>query len=226
MPNIRLPDRDRNLSMLPVLTAVFVLLIPFLVRAARDNNRSREFAQAAQTEGASKAQEQTEVMYARVKVDMRMLATAIEAFGVDWHLRPNSTRDVKLTVDAALAQKNPNSNWKLPTFQLVGEAGGQTAALTTPVAYITQILPDPFGIPPGRSYLYTTYSRAPGEEVGHWLVWSAGPDGRYDIDGMEFNPSNPNDLSKLILRTYDPTNGTSSAGDIWRLSEPWRMSTR
>jgi type II secretory pathway pseudopilin PulG len=56
---------------------------------------------------------------------------------------------------------------------------------------------------------------------GGWIVWSAGPDGDYDL-----NPSNikraysstesvPSSL--LIRHTYDPINGTTSGGDIWKI---------
>jgi hypothetical protein len=49
-----------------------------------------------------------------------------------------------------------------------------------------------------------------------WILWSPGPDGRYDIDAArDYDPRVPISPS-LLEKTYDPTNGAVSAGDVWR----------
>lgn len=85
----------------------------------------------------------------------------------------------------------------------------QTWLLTTPVAFISQVpvdiffSPQMFGEPggpfgPGGEYMHYIADRTVTEL---WLLWSYGPD-----RDMEFTQV-----------TYDPTNGTVSNGDIYRV---------
>lgn len=56
----------------------------------------------------------------------------------------------------------------------------------------------------------------------NFLLVSRGPDGKLDLDPLEqflsFDPGSPD--QRVFARTYDPTNGVRSPGDIWRASEP------
>jgi hypothetical protein len=53
-----------------------------------------------------------------------------------------------------------------------------------------------------------------------WMLLSTGPDCDYDIDLNEaLAKFSSSDRSATIARTYDPTNGMFSDGDIWRASE-------
>jgi beta-lactamase regulating signal transducer with metallopeptidase domain/tetratricopeptide (TPR) repeat protein len=76
-------------------------------------------------------------------------------------------------------------------------------ALTTPIAYMTQIPPDPFAVSdtqsPGSELQFLKMNYAP--DYKSIYLYSVGPDGA-DQEGSA---------------TYDPTNGTISAGDIIRI---------
>ena len=84
-------------------------------------------------------------------------------------------------------------------------------SLTTPVAYLTRYLIDPFA---QGQVAFSYYSTKNG-----WILVSPGPDKDYDIvpqqdyqDNFSMGAIPPGILEK----TYDPTNGTISNGDIYR----------
>jgi prepilin-type N-terminal cleavage/methylation domain-containing protein len=116
--------------------------------------------------------------------------------------------------------------------------------LTTPVAYITAIPHDPFASVPGI-VTYSYREARDGDGTG-WCITSFGPDrddlqnggknngcgalaadlcGRHgDISEVHAMPGSgrwvvdgSTRLAALAAVTYDPTNGTVSEGDIWRL---------
>ena len=76
------------------------------------------------------------------------------------------------------------------------------ALLTTPVNYISSIPVDPFG--GGLFYGYEDRDCANGTHCPHWLIFAAGPDGDHG-DWIDRN-----------AEAYNPTNGLTSNGDIWR----------
>lgn len=152
---------------------------------------------------------QTRSKVARAQADQRTLATALESYAVDYSRYPYYNNPV----DYALFAGEPI------VFVPV--------SLTTPAAYLTSLPPDIFpgrrtGLPNGvsRPYFYmhdyqVTYlgrTQVAGHVRDHfraltnsqravvWTVWSFGPD-LADDHG-------------IIL--YDPTNGTSSKGDMMR----------
>jgi len=160
----------------------------------------------------------------RVRADMRSIATAMEAYFVDHNGYP-------LHVD------DPGRGPVPPDFR------PWFAALTTPVAYITSMPPDPFldprstgGINLGNSGLYIHYQAL-------WNTWGRGVGGNPPYDWMpdgwgpwkgfvaqmrargfwyllqSVGPDRVQDMNrKLGLGAfYDPTNGTVSVGDILRL---------
>ena len=133
--------------------------------------------------------------------DMRELATAIEAYFIDnsaypaWSVGPNSL-----------------NGSEHPSFMLRTPQNG-LATITTPIAYIEAYLQDPFK-PRGKpkfNFYSVEYS---------WLLWSAGPDRDYDIDlNVVQNMIDwdiPQPASDILHYAYDPTNGTTSSGDIIR----------
>jgi len=73
------------------------------------------------------------------------------------------------------------------------------ALLTTPTSYIGGIPVDPFGA--GMFYGYNDIFCSNGPEAHLWMIFAAGPDG----DRGEFGTP------------YNPSNGVSSDGDIWRM---------
>jgi hypothetical protein len=84
--------------------------------------------------------------------------------------------------------------------------------LTTPLAYIDALPADPFNSSPKKTYGYLPTPDG-------WIVFSPGPDGDFDIGLQIALEQRLDGLGAWLLgRTYDPTNGTVSGGDIWRSS--------
>ena len=80
-----------------------------------------------------------------------------------------------------------------------------------PGELIDSIFSDPFAHATGLPFAY----HAVGNEG--WIVWSAGPDGRYEIDpATDYDPAERVPKASLTGKTYDPSNGSESRGDIWR----------
>lgn len=72
---------------------------------------------------------------------------------------------------------------------------------------------DPFS--PGRDLPFAYHTDRTG-----WIAFSPGPDGRYDLRPETFYKIElTDDTPGLIDLTYDPTNGSFSAGDIWRMKQ-------
>ena len=94
------------------------------------------------------------------------------------------------------------------------------SVLTSPIAYLSQLLLDPFGLG-GEPYRYVSDRR---REREGYIIWSAGPDGSYDLDDRLFDAGLSQDELTQILApyTFDPTNGANSRGDIWRIAVPPR----
>lgn len=180
---------------------------------------------------------QTRGMVSRARTDMRSLATAIEAYYIDWNWYPPYGVGA-VSVNSALAPDSPAS--ALPSFRLEMQEGKlRFGGLSTPVAYVTRYPPDPFAPAEGATFVY--WSIAPGQAdpsgtiAGEktpqgWILASAGPDGDYDLaDEYDVYDSSalPPALTQLIggtskkgsAFTYDPTNGTVSDGDIWRVKQ-------
>ncbi len=134
----------------------------------------------------------------RVKADQRSLATALEAYGIDHNRYPMW----ELRTDFATQR---------PTFILPSEETGR-GGLTSPIAYITSIPRDPFSAGKKEWLSYYTSGRA-------WILISAGPDKDYDIVPQQ-DFQQPRDSKALwdiiVNKTYDPTNGSVSNGDVWR----------
>ncbi len=87
--------------------------------------------------------------------------------------------------------------------------------LTTPVAYYDPwIAADPYAMPVQNSPL--AYVNLGDRAV----IWSSGMNLRYEIKAFEQRGLGPAELREyLTLRTWDPTNGTRSRGDEWRIVE-------
>lgn len=155
---------------------------------------------------------QTRSKVTRVRADMRALATALEAYIVEYNQYPPT----------------------LSTFEPA--AAERLRPLTTPLALITSLPSDPFirrnppcyyvgsaEDPTGRMYVYNTgnNSVAGGDPDLHslerksWSLTSAGPDLSLLFPYFPFG--------QLFLRNdryiaflYDPTNGSVSPGDMFR----------
>ena len=147
---------------------------------------------------------QTRSKVSRVKADMRTIATGLEAYRVDYNRYPPSTL--------------------VPRFL-------RLRPLTTPVAYLTTVPQDVFdsadtrgGPGPWRSTGNYSYGAMPIDQESRFAVVSDGPDRRAESDPVEFYPGYPaisweNPSSGYAYYRYDPTNGTISVGDVWRVSD-------
>lgn len=147
---------------------------------------------------------QTRSKVSRINADMRALATAVETYRIDNNAYPREHRSGFYPGDE---QFNGQDAYAIP-FR----------GLSTPVSYITQAwLPDIFvnmdNVRPFdgavrfiRYYdLFTRPTVAIREHYGAWRMLSYGPDGDFGL-----SPSWRSEIR------YDPTNGTISAGNIWR----------
>jgi prepilin-type N-terminal cleavage/methylation domain-containing protein len=153
---------------------------------------------------------QTRAKVSRAKADIRTLVTATEAYRVDHTNYPDPS-------DENGVQQPPGS-----FTPLIFETKTSTQ-ITTPIAYITSRLDDPFPNPNGENSLFH-FSTIPniravindpislglietflGTTV-QYLYISQGPDLQHDPPNvLSLNPT---------ANVYDPTNGTVSVGDI------------
>ena len=175
---------------------------------------------------------QTRSKVSRVRADQRSLATALEAYYID-----NNNFPAVATSDAGgghfgsneLPTASPGLR-AMPSFRRKENNGDMLHTLTTPVAFITSIFPDPFADTRGGAFSYSVN----GPFGQGWVVWSFGPDTdettsgdlslqttipEHFVEDTVYNPTNtvPSDL--LVGFTYDPTNGTTSNGDVWRVKQ-------
>jgi prepilin-type N-terminal cleavage/methylation domain-containing protein len=151
---------------------------------------------------------QTRSKIARVKNDHRVIATGLEAFHADNRKYPD--------VIPAIEDIDTGGAWLMKP-------------LTTPVAYLSSLPPDPFLparepehlMPPeGRkTYHYSSYPIPP-DPAHVWSLGSNGPDLMPNTRGIYrgysptlFYGGDPL-LPDWVL--YDATNGTVSTGDIFR----------
>jgi prepilin-type N-terminal cleavage/methylation domain-containing protein len=181
---------------------------------------------------------QTRAKVARVKGELRTLATAIESYTVDNNSEPPE------------AGNGPNTGVYAPLNPLLGQTGSFTGiltpAITTPIAYITTFtFVDPF-LTADKAvdadvllYTYKSYraewplkatpkddtqpigfnegtflSGAKFQELyGRWRLFSVGPDRFWDN-----KPTGGNHVTSpsSVGLPYDATNGTVSLGSIVR----------
>lgn len=137
---------------------------------------------------------QTRSKVARAQADMRSYATALEAYRVDNNKYPPENNSPGL------------------------------ARLTTPTAYISSLLRDPFALTPfSGDYYYLPRPDLATDPAGYnWYAWY------YDSASIEWalmslGPNRVPDGYRVPYPTgapktglYDPTNGTVSIGDIFR----------
>ena len=156
---------------------------------------------------------QTRAKVSRTLADMRAVATALEAYAVDWGSYPRGRPEGK----------------SMPNYRPVSR---RMVPITTPVGYITQLPADPFPALSGNNGDYAlreidTYDyydtmsdeeedgRKPNSTRGAvWRLAGAGPD-LWASFGMYY--VTPGSRGRHGV-DYDPTNGTLSNGDIVRLS--------
>ena len=162
---------------------------------------------------------QTRSKVSRAKADLRTLATAFNAYYVDFNASPPDGDD---GVPGYVSQYTTEHNGQPPTVSI---RAGLTWAnldhfygmkafslLTTPIAYISSIPRDPFHRTLPFSYCTRTIVVPNNWVIMYTLCASIGPD--QVIGDWRRVDDTGNPATQALL--YDPSNGTISAGDIYR----------
>ncbi len=177
---------------------------------------------------------------ARTSADMRTVATAMETFRVEHNHYPTSWSCQNGT-GSPFHGVYANLGDPLFTLEHICE-GSPKATLTTPIAYLTTALTDPFRVSEveGDRMISWGYGSDYPQSSTAWVLESVGPD---MTGGSGDRPSaGGNDTGAFVQLyqylgpqqtkeffhvgrvtsnwpgSYDPTNGTISRGDIVRLS--------
>lgn len=178
----------------------------------------------------------------RVRSDQRSLATALESYYIDNNVYPALSRTEATMVDRGNYLVTPVAGFLSRTFR--ARHATQLSTLTTPVAYITSYPADAFGDVRGTTFRY--YHDIAGWILGSWgpdtdqrnggsLGWDQGTESTLDApaNGVETIYTSQVSQPSLTLiagtgsytsgqnhaHTYDPTNGTISPGDVWRVKQ-------
>lgn len=146
---------------------------------------------------------QTRSKVSRAKADMRTITTALEAYRTDTNCYPED-------------------------YAATTPRGDGLGRLTSPVAFISSVPLDAFGgyFDSSRDVQVRSYSlgTAPEDRPSRFALSSAGPDRKDDTVPLFDYPGYTDNLwenptSGYSYYRYDPTNGTTSRGDILRLSD-------
>lgn len=177
------------------------------------------FAVSRAYKGSSRAK------VSRVNADMRSFALAVEAY----YINHDSYPAWAIGVGSANSFAGPSAGvYHIPTFRIWKNDTEKNTfyTLTTPIAYVGMYFPDPFAGTQMATFGY--YSDGKG-----WILWSRGPDMECDlypdiVEGL-YRSDIPQPSLELLCGsssvgahhayTYDPTNGTISPGDIWRVKQ-------
>lgn len=149
-------------------------------------------------------------MVSRVKADQRTIEIALETYYLDRGSYPAPAFDPQ-------EKAHWRSDLPLPSFPR--HRSGGPATLTTPISYISSHFTDPF------SYLKEDRTFAYYAEGAAWILVSPGPDCRFDMTTDDMKRAvrsvsiTTNTLAVLVDFTYDPSNGTDSRGDVWRIKQ-------
>ena len=177
---------------------------------------------------------QVRAKVSRVRSDLRSLATALESYFIDNNAYPVLTTTQANGLHRDLSNLG-NDAGMLPVFRIRVAATDEFMTLTTPLAYITSYFSDPFSITRGLSFAYYT-------DTAGWIIWSLGPDSDETNDGSSVaSDLGPGQAYETVYTsvfaqpsntlvtgdggapgnafTYDPTNGTTSEGDVYRVRQ-------
>ena len=174
----------------------------------------------------------------RVKADQRSLATGLEAYYVDNNDFPEyAIGDAGANGFAGAispaGSAGSSGAGQILTFRVKAAGTDYFHTITTPQAYLTSYFSDPFADSKGCVFAYY-------KDTNGWIVASFGPDTDENdttVGDIGFaNPfavqtiytSNEAQPSVLLLTgngdsgyacTYDPTNGTVTPGDVYRVKQ-------
>ncbi len=156
--------------------------------------------------------------------DMRAFTTAIECYYIDYGEYPAWSSDPTKN-DFALA--DPNKRQIIPSDQPTFLLPGSGAVnLTTPITYLPTMNYEPDPSSPNLTLSYWAPTDPNGRLKNWWIMWSTGPDNDYDLTLQNITKIHDGTSTQVLELpnwfidiTYDPTNGTMSNGDIYRVKE-------
>lgn len=190
---------------------------------------------------------QVRAKVSRVKNDQRSLATGIETYYVDNNQYPIAARDgggnrgplgatipINPTGAGNVNKYVTNASAEIAQYNSFAARpasgnGSNVATLTTPISYVTSYFADPFTDTKGATFGYM-------QDTNGWILWSPGPD-TDEKSSTDLQPSVETVYNSAIAQpstqlltggstgtgkgafTYDPTNGTVSEGDIYRVKQ-------
>ncbi len=160
---------------------------------------------------------QTRSKVSRTKADQRSVATALETYFVDYSkyprayeavntaIEPRIERFIPITTPVAYMTSIPQDVFSRDVSNLYDEKDVRVFIYTDRRSY-EEFVNDPYGTPVGQNL----YSTLWGEQftAGQWILRSRGPVGIAGGVGIDITPA---------VSSYDPTNGTVSAGNIMLL---------
>ena len=173
----------------------------------------------------------TRALISRIRTDQRAIAIALEAYYVDNDAYPAERSFCELNREFRSLEEM--RGMALSAIE-PGRAG--LSGLTTPIQYMSSLLEDPYSTRESRLRFYFNgklFTRSIDKNLlpyayerlneTSWILYSAGPDRDYDLRNMEelmdgeFNIETA--FPRMVDLLYDPTNGTTSNGDLFRLKQ-------
>jgi len=166
-------------------------------------------------------QAQTRSKVARAEAEMRQVATALESYYIDNNVYPppsNCDTDPGNTIPNGALVDGSVAVDQTTGIAVAQDAGVTAINVTTPIAYITSLPTDPFRSNQEGLYSYGT------KILTCWILHSYGPDTVADTTDLETNyvtdcniKTDAGGADLAPDYAYDPTNGTTSVGDIVRV---------
>ena len=167
---------------------------------------------------------QVRAKVARVRAELRTVATALEAYAVDENDNPPNdgvynVQPIHITtpiayisssrlVDPFSAQEYHGTHGILARFY--------TYTKIVSMDELMQLLQSNGPIPPSEGVDDPAFNEGAFERYGKWRMLSNGPDRVYSKPGIASGPFNPNLTLLGADVPYDPTNGTASFGMVLR----------
>ncbi|MEW6237185.1 MAG: prepilin-type N-terminal cleavage/methylation domain-containing protein [Candidatus Omnitrophota bacterium] len=169
---------------------------------------------------------QVRAKVARAKSEIRNVQSVLEQFFIDNNQYPpmNTDKTILRLQYRGLDSKPDDATINIAHVMIGSSRDARRIYLTTPVGYISSLPFDPFR-GDGAEYGYGYGSNG----QSYYILTSYGPDSASDIKELEYTGARLDDRKKGGIRKadakkyyltdmeYDPSNGTSSSGDILRI---------
>jgi len=152
----------------------------------------------------------------RAKNDMRTLATSLEAYFVDFNAYPAGQplpRAAGLVGKSEKKVREVLAGINRLDLNAVATSGTRLLGRDDAVLAENALYGDPLAMVPGTPFVYHS-------DANGWILVSCGPDVDYDIvPARDYDSNISQPSAHLVLLSYDPTNGTVSNGDVFRVKQ-------